>query len=51
MWMLCSVNGVQHNCKVTTGRVFHAGSNIKTADRKTVVLILYGAGTDGNIGE
>ena len=33
-------NRVKHNCKVTTGRVFHTCRNFHTADSKTVLLIL-----------
>ena len=51
MRMLCSVYRVQHNRKVTTGRIFHTAGNIKTADGQTMLLILNRTCTDGYIGE
>lgn len=44
--MLCGINGVQHNGEVTAGGVLHARRKIKAANRQTVLLILYAAGTD-----
>ena len=49
--MLCGINGVQHNGEVTAGGVLHARRKIKAANRQTVLLILYAAGTDCHIGQ
>ena len=49
--MLGSINGVEHNGKVTAGWIFHSGCNIKTADGKTVLLVFNRTCTDRNVGE
>ena len=51
VWMLGSINGVEHNGKVTAGWIFHPGCNIKTADGKTVLLVFNRTCTDRNVGE
>ena len=37
--MLGCKNGIQHNGKITAGRVFHSGGNVKAARDKPVLLI------------
>lgn len=44
-------NGVEHNTVVTTGRVFHSGRYIHTADGKSMLLIFYGTCTYSDIRE
>ena len=51
MRMLCRVYRIEHNRKITTGRIFHSGSDIKTTDRQTMLLIFYRTCSDGNVGE
>ena len=47
MWMLCSVYRIQHNREVTTGRILHTASYIKTTDGQTMLLIFNRTGADG----
>ena len=51
MRMLCSIYGIEHNGKVTAGRIFHTTCYIKTTDGQTMVLVFYRTCTDGNVGE
>ena len=34
VWVLCGIDGIEHDGKVAAGRVLHAGSHIKTAHGK-----------------
>ena len=49
MGMLGGIYGIQHYGKITTGGILHSCRDIKTAHGKTVLLILYGTGTDSYI--
>ena len=49
--VLCRIYGVQHYGEISAGRILHTGSYIEAADGQTMLLILYGTGTDGHIGE
>ena len=51
VWVLCGIDGIEHDGKVAAGRVLHAGSHIKTAHGETVLLILDGTRADGDIGQ
>ena len=42
MRMLCSSDGIQHNRKITTGRILHTNRNIHAAGCETMLLIFYG---------
>ena len=48
---LCGNDGVDHNRKITAGRVFHAGRNVDAGNSQTVLLVFYGTCADRNIGE
>ena len=48
---LCGDDGVNHNGKVTAGRVFHAGRNVDAGNGQAVLLIFYGTCADSNVGE
>ena len=41
MSTLSRYNGIEHNCKVATGRVFHTCGNVHTTDSKTVLLVFH----------
>ena len=47
--MLSSNNRVEHYGHITAGRVLHTCRYVKTADGHTMLLILYGTGTDCHI--
>lgn len=49
--MLRSINGIEHNRKITAGRVLHAGGDVKAAYGEPVLLVFHGAGADRDIGE
>ena len=51
MGALCGNDGVDHNRKITAGRVFHAGRNVDAGNSQTVLLVFYGTCADRNIGE
>ena len=40
MWVLCCVNRIEHDGKITACRVFHAAGHIEAADGETMLLIL-----------
>ncbi len=49
--MLRGIYGVEHNSKIAAGRIFHAGSDVKTADSQAVLLVFYGTGANGDVGK
>src|SRR5699024_7205469 len=49
--MLRGVNRVEHDRKITAGRVFHAGRDVEAARGLAVVLILNRARADRDVGE
>ena len=51
MGMLCGSDGIQHNRKITTGRILHTNRNIHAAGSETMLLILYGTCTYSFVGE
>ena len=51
MTTLGSYDTVHHNGEVTTGRVLHADRNTDTAGGQTMLLVLYGTGTDRCVGQ
>ena len=51
MAILRRMDGIQHNRKVSAGGVLHAYRNVDAAGYQTVLLVLHGAGADGDIGK
>ena len=51
MSSLGSYYRVQHNRKVSAGRIFHTCRNVQAADHQTVFLVFYRTGSDGYIGK
>ena len=49
MWVLCCINRIEHDRKITTCRVFHTACHIEAADGETMLLILNRTSTNCDI--
>ena len=49
--VLGGVNGIQHYGYGAAGGIFHPGGHVKAADGNTMLLVLYGTGSDGYVGK